>query len=170
MPLGTSYENQTCSIASTLGLIGERWTLLIVRDAMFGLRRFDEFQANLGVARNILQTRLERLVDHGILAKHRYLEHPARYEYRLTDKGLDLWPTVVALMQWGDAHALPESGPPVLLEHHGCGGAVDAHRTCATCGKRLGPREVRAHPGPGAADDHPLRRFTERREAEAARR
>lgn len=162
VPLRSSYDNQICSVASTLEVIGERWTLLIVRDAMFGLRRFDEFQADLGIARNVLQTRLERLVAEGILVKQRYQERPPRDEYLLTEKGLDLWPTVVSLMQWGDAHAHAETGSPVLLEHRGCGGAVDGHRTCESCGKRLGPRDVWASPGPGAPDVHPLRRRAER--------
>ena len=156
--LGNDYENQTCSIAAALEVVGERWSLLIVRDVMLGLRRFDELQANLGVARNVLQTRLTRLLDHGVLEKHLYRERPPRYEYRLTEKGLDLWPAIVALMQWGDRHSPPPAGPPVLLEHKGCGGAVDEHRICVSCGSPLSVRDVRARPGPGATEDHPLRR------------
>jgi len=162
MPLGSTYDNQICSIASTLEVTGERWTLLIVRDAMLGLRRFDEFQADLGIARNVLQSRLERLVQRGIFYKHRYQERPERYEYRLTAKGLDLWPTLVALMQWGDAHARPTAGPPVVLEHRGCGGAIDTHRTCERCGEKLGPRDAAAKPGPGATATHPLHRRARR--------
>src|ERR1700685_3641701 len=123
--LHNDYDNQICSIAAALEVVGERWSLLIVRDVMFGLRRFDAMQADLGIARNVLHTRLTRLLDHGVLEKRPYQERPARYEYRLTEKGLDLWPTIVALMQWGDRHASPPGGPPVLLEHRGCGGAVD---------------------------------------------
>lgn len=162
MPLNRTYDDQVCSIAGTLELVGERWTLLIVRDALFGLRRFDELQASLGVARNVLQTRLERLVEAGILVKRQYAERPARYEYRLTDKGLGLWPTLVALMQWGDAYAAPPAGPPVWLAHRGCGGTVDGHLICANCGKRLGVADVVAEPGPGAPADHPLRRRSAR--------
>jgi DNA-binding HxlR family transcriptional regulator len=158
MPLGSTYDSQVCSVASTLEVIGERWTLLIVRDAMLGLRRFDEFQADLGIARNILQTRLEQLLEHGVLEKVRYQERPERHEYRLTEKGLDLWPTIVALMQWGDAHSAPAAGPPVVLAHRDCGGTVDAHRICERCGERLSVRDVWATAGPGAADAHPLRR------------
>ena len=158
MPLGTTYENQVCSIAGTLGVVGDRWTLLIVRDVMLGLRRFDELQSDLGVARNVLQVRLERLVADGILERARYQERPERFEYRLTEKGLDLWPVLVSLLQWGDAHAPTEAGPPVLLEHRDCGGAVDAHRVCARCGERLDARDAIAMPGPGATEDHPLRR------------
>ena len=158
MPLGTAYENQTCSIAGTLGVVGDRWTLLIVRDVMLGVRRFDELQSDLGVARNVLQTRLERLVGDGILERRRYQERPERFEYHLTEKGLDLWPVVVSLMHWGDAHAAPADGPAVVLEHRSCGGAVDAHRTCVRCGERLSVRDVHARPGPGAPASHPLRR------------
>jgi DNA-binding HxlR family transcriptional regulator len=153
--LNNSYENQTCSIAAALEVVGERWSLLIVRNVFLGLRRFDEMQDNLGVARNVLQTRLTRLLDAGVLEKRLYCERPPRYEYRLTDKGLDLWPTIVALMQWGDRYAAP-AGPPVVLEHRGCGGALDEHRVCERCGKALEVSEARALPGPGASPGHPL--------------
>jgi DNA-binding HxlR family transcriptional regulator len=155
--LGNSYDNQTCSIAAALDVVGERWSLLIVRNVLLGLRRFDEIQANLGVARNVLQTRLTRLTENGVLEKVPYQDRPPRYEYRLTEKGLDLWPTIVSLLQWGDRYALPDAGPPVLLEHRDCGGAVDEHRICSRCGTRLGVRDVRAKAGPGATPEHPLR-------------
>jgi DNA-binding HxlR family transcriptional regulator len=152
------YDSQVCSIAGALEVVGERWSLLIVRDVLVGLRRFDELQASLGVARNVLQTRLTRLVDEGVLEKRLYQDHPPRYEYRLTEKGLDLWPVLVALMRWGDQYAPPPAGPPVLLTHRACGGAVDEHRTCTVCGARLSVRDVLALPGPGAAPEHPLLR------------
>jgi DNA-binding HxlR family transcriptional regulator len=163
--LGNSYNNQICSIASALEVVGERWSLLIVRDVFLGLRRFDEIQADLGIARNVLQTRLTRLLDQGVLERRLYRERPPRCEYRLTEKGLDLWPTVVALMKWGDRYAAPAAGPPVLLEHRGCGGAVDEHRVCEVCGARLSVRDVRAIPGPGATPEHPLLRRPQRRQA-----
>jgi DNA-binding HxlR family transcriptional regulator len=153
--LGNSYDSQICSIAATLDVIGERWSLLIVRDIFIGLGRFDEIQADLGIARNVLHTRLTKLLEQGVLEKHPYQERPVRWEYRLTEKGLDLWPTVVSLMHWGDRHAAPD-GPPVLLEHRGCGGAVDSHRICETCGARLSAVDVRARRGPGAHDDRRL--------------
>jgi len=148
-------------------VLGERWSLLIVRNVFLGLRRFEEMQANLQIARNVLQTRLERLVEEGVLERKLYCERPARYEYRLTEKGLDLWPTIVALMQWGDRHGELAAGPPVLLEHRGCGGRVDEHRVCEKCSARLSVREAWAKPGPGAGQEHPL---VLRAEREAAAR
>jgi DNA-binding HxlR family transcriptional regulator len=154
--LGSDYDSQVCSIAGALGVVGERWSLLIVRNVFLGLRRFDEIQENLGIARNVLQTRLTRLIDQGVLEKRLYQERPPRHEYRLTQKGLDLWPTLVALMQWGDRYAVPPAGPVVLLEHRDCGGAVDEHRVCEKCGAKLSVRDARAVPGPGAPPNHPL--------------
>jgi DNA-binding HxlR family transcriptional regulator len=163
--LRNDYENQSCSIAGALEVVGERWSLLIVRDILLGLRRFDELQSHLGIARNILQTRLTRLQEHGVIERVRYQEHPPRHEYLLTDKGLDLWPTVVALMKWGDRYAPPDGGPAVLIEHRGCGGAVDEHRICERCGARLNARDALGRPGPGASPEHPLVRRAERNSA-----
>lgn len=156
--LRNDYDGQVCSIARTLEIVGERWTMLVLRDVFLGLRRFDEIQADLGVARNVLTNRLDKLVDSGVLERHPYQERPVRHEYRLTEKGVDLWPVVVSMMQWGDRYAPAGAGPPVVLEHRGCGGALTAHRTCERCGKALGPRDVHAYAGPGAAPDHPLLR------------
>jgi len=159
--LGRAYDSQTCSVASTLEVVGERWTLLVLRDAFLGVRRFDDFQRSLGVARNVLQSRLERLVEEGVLERRLYQERPARHEYRLTEKGIDLWPVLVALMNWGDRHAYSD-GPPVVLEHRDCGGAVDDRRTCTRCGAPVDARSVRPRPGPGAAAEdlerHPVLR------------
>ncbi len=166
--LRNDYENQSCSIAGALEVVGERWSLLIVRDILLGLRRFDELQAHLGIARNVLQTRLTRLLQEGVIERVPYQERPLRHEYLLTDKGLDLWPTVVALMKWGDRYAPPEGGPAVVIEHRGCGGAVDEHRICEKCGARLQARDAVGRPGPGAAADHPLVRRTAREAAAAS--
>jgi|ERR1700722_9384370 len=160
--LRNDYDNQQCSIAGALEVVGERWSLLIVRDVLLGVRRFDELQSHLGIARNVLQTRLTRLQEHGVIERRPYQERPARYEYRLTEKGMDLWPTIVSLMKWGDRYAAPAEGPPVLLEHRGCGGAVDEHRICEACGARLSVRDAWAQPGPGAPADHPLVARTQR--------
>jgi DNA-binding HxlR family transcriptional regulator len=149
--LGNTYSDQVCSAARSLELIGERWTLLIVRDAFLGVRRFDDFQRSLGVARNVLQGRLERLVEGGILERVRYQERPERFEYRLTPMGLDLWPVLVSLLAFGDRHLAPE-GPPVLLEHRDCGGHVNDRRICDACGALLEPRDVRARRGPALRD------------------
>ena len=154
--LRNDYSNQSCSIAGALEVVGERWSLLIVRDILLGLRRFDELQGHLGIARNVLQARLTRLAEHGVIERVPYQQRPVRYEYRLTEKGLDLWPMIVALMKWGDRYAPPEGGPAVLIEHRGCGGAVDEHRICERCGARLKARDAVGRPGPGAGPDHPL--------------
>lgn len=147
--LGSDYSDQNCSIARTLELVGERWTFLVLRDVFLGVRRFDALQRDLGVARNVLSARLDRLVGEDVLMKVPYSERPLRYEYRLTDKGLDLWPAIVELLQWGDRYAAP-NGPPVLIRHKGCGGELGERRVCTRCGEPLGARDVRAEPGPGA--------------------
>src|ERR1700754_1877665 len=100
--LRSDYDEQNCSIARALELVGERWSLLILREAFLGTRRFDEFQSRLGIARNVLQSRLERLTEGGLMRRVAYQQRPLRYEYRLSRKGVDLWPVVVALMKWGD--------------------------------------------------------------------
>src|SRR5919112_1114607 len=102
--LPRTYDSQHCSIARALEVLGDRWTLLVIRDAFLGLRRFDDFQRDLGIARNVLADRLGRLVDEGILERHAYQERPERFEYRLTEKGADLWPVLISLMKWGDRH------------------------------------------------------------------
>jgi DNA-binding HxlR family transcriptional regulator len=150
--LHNTYEGQTCSVARTLEVVGERWTLLILRDAFLGVRRFDDFQRSLGVARNVLNTRLQRLVDSGLLERRPYQERPVRYEYRLTQMGRDLWPSLVALMQWGDRWLGGDVGAPMAIEHRGCGGAVTDRRTCAACGAELDVRDVQVVPGPGASE------------------
>jgi DNA-binding HxlR family transcriptional regulator len=147
--LGRTYEGQNCSIAKSLELIGERWTMLVVREIFLGHRRFDEMASRLDIARNVLTTRLARLVEEGVLEKVRYQERPERFEYRLTEKGIDLWPVIVSLLQFGDRYYAPD-GPPMVLRHKRCGGLVDAHRICDTCGKRLTARDVTGRPGPGA--------------------
>jgi DNA-binding HxlR family transcriptional regulator len=146
--LKRDYEGQNCSIARALELVGERWTLLIIRDALRGKRRFDEFQASLGIASNVLTNRLERLVSAGILERVRYQERPDRYEYRLTEMGLELRVPLIALMHWGDHHLAPD-GPPVIVEHSGCGGEISAQLVCPDCGAEVAPGKTRARPGPG---------------------
>ena len=145
------YPGQVCSIAKSLEVVGERWSLLIVRDVMNGHRRFDELQKGLGVARNVLATRLQRLLDEDILERRPYQQSPERFEYFLTEKGLDLWPALIALLGWGDRHSTGPEGPPMLIVHKQCGGAVSDRGVCESCGKVLGARDARALPGPGVA-------------------
>ena len=139
-----------CSVAQCLEVVGEWWSMLIVRDAFFGVRRFDDFQNSLGISRNILNQRLTRLVDEGVLQRVRYQEHPPRDEYRLTDKGLDLYPLLVALMAWGDQYAVGPEGPPVLLRHRDCGEPVELHLSCRAGHSLDSAREVTPVPGRGA--------------------
>ncbi|HLX87677.1 MAG TPA: helix-turn-helix domain-containing protein [Acidimicrobiales bacterium] len=146
-----SFSDMHCSVAQCLDVVGEWWSMLVLRDAFLGVTRFDDFQSRLGISRNILTQRLGRLVEAGVLTKVPYCEHPPRHHYRLTDKGRDLWPVLVTMRQWGDKHAAPD-GPPVLLTHKGCGHAADVVLTCSVCGEMVGPRDVRTAPGPGAVE------------------
>jgi DNA-binding HxlR family transcriptional regulator len=148
----TSFEDMNCSVAQCLELVGEWWSLLIVRDAFLGVTRFDDFQARLGISRNILNQRLNRLVDSGVLRRVPYQDHPPRSEYRLTDKGRDLWHVVTAMRQWGDRWAAPSGGPPLKIRHTGCGRVVKVVPTCSHCGEPLDARSVTAVAGPGASE------------------
>jgi DNA-binding HxlR family transcriptional regulator len=132
---------QTCSIARAMEILGERWTFLILRESFYGVRRFSDMQRNLGIARNMLSTRLQTLVGAGILERRLYQDEPARYEYRLTASGRDLYPAIVALMRWGDKHLL-ELGPPIVLRHNTCGHVADPLFVCAHCREELKPRDV----------------------------
>src|ERR1700677_3201112 len=156
--LGSDYADQNCSIARSLELVGERWTILVLGDVFLGRRRFDQMRQSLGVARNVLAARLDRLRAEGILEKVPYQERPLRHEYRLTSKGLDLWPVIVELLRWGDRHAVPAAGPPVVLRHKGCGGELGEHRICTRCGKLLEAGDGGAQPAPGAGGAAPRRR------------
>jgi DNA-binding HxlR family transcriptional regulator len=147
--LPRTYDGQNCSIARSLEIIGDRWTLLVIRSAFEGVRRFDDFQEALGVARNVLTDRLARLCDEGIMRRQRYQERPDRFEYRLTRKGVELWPAMMSLLLWGDRH-YAEDGPPVLIRHRGCGGLLTPALTCDQCAEQMGPADVEPVPGPGA--------------------
>jgi DNA-binding HxlR family transcriptional regulator len=140
--LGREYDLD-CSIARSLETIGERWTLLVIRDVFNGNRRFDDIQSSLGVARNVLSSRLQRLMDEGILERRPYQHKPERYEYFLTEKGLDLWPVMMALIGWGDKHTT-DGEPPVVIVHKDCGGRVNDRRICEDCGAFLEVRDARA--------------------------
>ena len=147
--LNHEYPGQVCSIAESLEVIGERWSLLIVRDVLNGNRRFGEIQGSLGVARNVLSARLQRLLDEDILERRRYQQSPSRYEYFLTEKGLDLWPALIALLHWGDRYSAGPEGPPALIVHKECGGEVSDRGICQRCGELLHARDARQVPGPG---------------------
>ncbi|HZD67258.1 MAG TPA: helix-turn-helix domain-containing protein [Acidimicrobiales bacterium] len=146
----TSFAEMNCSIARSLEVVGEWWTLLILRDAFGGVRRFEDLQRDLGIARTVLAERLQRLVDHRVLERHRYCEHPPRYEYHLTEKGRDLYPVIMALMRWGDRWTTDADGPPVVVRHSVCGGQGHPVLTCRHCGEEVRPREVEMMAGPGA--------------------
>jgi len=147
--LGKTYESEVCSIARALEVVGERWSVLIVRNALFaGSTRYSDFQRSLGIASNVLQTRLDGFVEAGIMRRHQYSEQPALYEYLLTEKGRDLAPALIALTEWGDRWAAPD-GPPILYSHATCGSQVRHEVVCATCGPLEDVAEVQALPGPG---------------------
>ena len=142
------FSQLDCSVARSLEVVGERWSLLIVRDAIYGVKRFEDFQADLGIARNILTDRLKRLVEHGVLERTRYDERPPRYEYRLTEKGKDLLPVLLAMMRWGDKWFPGEMGAPVKLTHTTCGQVTNPVVACEHCGEELKRRDLRTEPSP----------------------
>ena len=150
--LPRTYEGQVCSIARSLEVIGDRWTLLIVRDAFGGIRRFEDFRTRLGIAHNMLSDRLSRLTENGVLERRKYQDRPERHEYHLTDRGLALWPVIMSLLLWGDQFFAPD-GPPLMTRHRGCGGRLTPLFTCADCGANLGPFDVENTPGPGSRED-----------------
>jgi DNA-binding HxlR family transcriptional regulator len=145
-----SFAEMNCAVAQSLEIIGEWWTLLILRDAFLGVRRFDEFVERLGIARNVLTTRLDTLIDHGVLERRPYDEGRARYDYVLTDKGRALWPVLTAIREWGDEWLLGEGNEPILVEHKACGQVTHTRLVCDCCGDRLDASSVRAVAGPGA--------------------
>lgn len=135
-----------CTIARTLSVIGDRWTLLILRDAFLGVRRFEVFQTNLGITRHRLADRLAKLVAHGVLRRERYQQSPARFEYRLTEKGHDLYGVIVMIAGWGDKHMAGKHGPPVERVHRECGHVTTLRLTCEHCGAPVTARDMQARP------------------------
>lgn len=152
MPLRSGYEHQSCSLARALEILGERWTLLIVRDAFHGLTRYDEFLRSLGLATNVLTTRLQKLVERGVLERT-----APRGSYHLTQKGRDLFPVVLSLMAWADRYEPGPAGPEVLILHTGCDHEVGPALQCEHCGEPITVRDLRVMPAPGAvgADGEP---------------
>ena len=138
---------ERCSVSQTAAVIGDRWTLLILRDLFLGVRRFEAFQSRLGISRTIITARLKLLVEEGVLTKSLYQSNPPRSEYRLTEKGLALHPVVMAIVHWGDQFYAGEAGPPVLHRHKTCGHDFHPVTTCSECGEALGAREVEPRSG-----------------------
>lgn len=155
MPTATGLrdlDSTACSIARTMTVIGQPWTVLVLRDLFNGLRRFDELAEHLGVARNVLARRLATLVEHGLVERTEYREpgQRARHEYRLTPQGRDLRPVLLALMDYGDHHFAGEDGPPLRMRHRDCGGSVRVRLECSE-GHRLEPGDrLTSELGPGA--------------------
>ncbi|QOZ51593.1 helix-turn-helix domain-containing protein [Bradyrhizobium sp. CCBAU 53338] len=142
--------DQPCSVARTLSVIGDRWTLLILRECFLKVRRFDDFQKRIGIGRPILTDRLNKLVDAFVLTKVAYQTNPTRYEYRLTPKGLDLYQVLISIVHWGDVHMVDKKGRPVLHRHTDCGHVFDPVMVCSECGEPLNARHVHVERGPGA--------------------
>jgi DNA-binding HxlR family transcriptional regulator len=140
--VNVSSEPRACSIARTLDIVGEKWALLAVREVFLGNRRFDEMVRRTGAPRDTLAARLRTLVSAGILERRQYSEHPARFEYHLTDAGRDLYPVIVTLMRWGDHYLAGEDGPPLVLQHH-CGHELVAQVVCQACGEPLRARDTK---------------------------
>lgn len=147
--LGKTYDAQNCSAARTLEIVGERWSLLIIRDALFrGMSRYSDFERSLGIAPNILASRLAWFVEAGLMKMCPVSEGSGASRYLLTEKGKELGAVVVALTEWGDRWAAPK-GPPILFEHRDCGGTVSQVIKCQSCGGKLKPEDLVVRPGPG---------------------
>jgi DNA-binding HxlR family transcriptional regulator len=140
---------QRCSIARPAALLGDRWTLVILRQAFNGIKRFEDFQSTLGISRSLLSDRLARLVEAGVMRREPYKDSVrTRDRYRLTDKGVDLYPVLMALREWGDRY-MAEDGPPLEIRHKDCGGHPTLELRCSECGEEVGARDAEARPGPG---------------------
>lgn len=166
----TTFANWPCTVARTVDLIGDWWTPLVLREAFYGAKRFDEFERVLGLSRNILTQRLTRLVEEGLLERVRYQERPPRYEYRLTDQGRDFFPVIAAMMRWGDRWLAPEAGVPIVLHHNSCDHDTHAEVVCAHCREPLRHADVSVRLGPGFPERHresalATGRFDEERQA-----
>jgi DNA-binding HxlR family transcriptional regulator len=139
--LTSDWTRDNCAVGNTLAIIGERWTMLVLREAFLGVRRFEQLQRNTGMARNILSDRLNTLVLNGILRKELYQKRPERHEYRLTERGLDLYPVLLTIMDWGARHL---DGEAMTLQHKNCGVVAMPHLACPECGEPVRARDMRA--------------------------
>ena len=150
----SSLSDWPCSVARSLEPVGDAWTVLILRDAFHGLRRFDDFHKSLGIARNTLSDRLNKLVREGLLTKRAYQDNPPRNEYLLTDKGKDFFPVLAALLAWGDRWLDGGNGPPVTLYHKSQSHPLDFSMVCGTCGESVTNDDIEFRLGPGYPEDH----------------
>lgn len=150
----TPFSSWPCSIARTVDLLGDWWTPLVLREAFYGTKRFDGFERTLGIGRNVLTQRLNRLVDEGVLDRVPYQERPVRHEYVLTEKGRELFSILAAINAWGDRWLAPEAGPPVVLRHESCGHDTRAEVVCAHCREPLRIDDMTVHLGPGFPARH----------------
>ena len=141
----SEIDQQDCSVAQALSIVGDRWTLLVLRDAFMRVRRFEDLLESTGAPRPILSERLKTLVENGVLEKRLYSERPDRFEYRLTEMGLDLWPVLISLLRWGDKWMPDKDGPPVVVRHKGCGSAVLPELACPDCGEWVTATDMEAH-------------------------
>jgi DNA-binding HxlR family transcriptional regulator len=147
-PAELTHRFQADSVGRALALIGDHWTLMILREALFGVRRYGQFARNLGIPRPTLSARLRSMVDSGLLERVLYASDPDRYEYRLTEPGRELFGAAALLMRWGDKYLAGPEGPPIVLRHHECGEIADPTLTCGRCGKAITPYNVTPEPGP----------------------
>jgi DNA-binding HxlR family transcriptional regulator len=147
--LDLSHRLEADSVGRTLSLVGERWTIMILREAFFGVRRYGQFARNLNIPRPTLSLRLRKLVDAGLFDRVLYSTDPERHEYRLTQAGRDLFPAVLSLMRWGDTYLAGPDGPPIVLRHETCGNHTRPRLTCDECGEEINTRNVRPERGPG---------------------
>jgi DNA-binding HxlR family transcriptional regulator len=144
-----SHRFEADSVSRALALVGEKWTMLILREAFFGVRRYGQLARNLGIPRPTLSARLRSLVDAGLLERVPYTTDPDRHEYRLTRAGIDLFPSVIGLMRWGDAHLAGPEGAPIALRHNDCGDIADPYLACRSCGGEIEARNVTSERGAG---------------------
>ncbi|WP_379865886.1 winged helix-turn-helix transcriptional regulator [Marinobacter sp. M5B] len=141
-------DQEPCSVARALAVVGDRWTLIILRDCFLGVRRFDQFESRLGITRHVLTDRLKKLVENDVLTKVPYQEKPLREEYRLTEKGLALHPVIMSLVHWGNTYMTDERGVPLVHIHKTCGHRMAPVTTCSKCGEEVTARDVRVEVGP----------------------
>lgn len=142
-------DQQPCSLARTLAVVGDRWTLMVLRDCFLGIRRFDQFEKRLGITRHVLADRLKKLVEHGVLTRVPYQQRPLREEYRLTESGLALHPVIMALVSWGDRYMADERGAPIEHRHRACGQLMRPVTVCSECGEPVTARDIEVQVGGG---------------------